>query len=67
VTSRHYSGQAGIVIGELKMEKHVQDYVWEMQVGNSEIVKQTFREKLDYPGRRKGLYFGGPFSIRSSG
>jgi hypothetical protein len=47
--------------------KHVQDYVWEMQVGNSEIVKQTFREKLDYPGRRKGRYFGGPFCIESSG
>ena len=39
---------AGIVIGKLKMEKYVQDYVWEMQVGNSEIVEQTFREKLDY-------------------
>src|SRR5512136_2803551 len=30
---------AGVVIGRLKMEKYVQDYVWEMQVGNSEIVK----------------------------
>jgi len=39
---------AGIVIGKLKMEKYVQDYVWEMQVGNAEIIKQTFREKLDY-------------------
>jgi uncharacterized membrane protein YraQ (UPF0718 family) len=39
---------AGIIIGKLKMEKYVQDYVWEMQVGNAEIVKQTFREKLDY-------------------
>ena len=39
---------AGIVIGRLKMEKYVQDYVWEMPVGNSEIVKQTFREKLNY-------------------
>ena len=39
---------AGIVIGKLKMEKYVQDYVWEMQVGNTEIVVQTFREKLDY-------------------
>ncbi len=38
----------GIIIGKLKMEKYVQDYVWEMQVGNTEIVKQTFREKLDY-------------------
>src|SRR5512133_2448386 len=28
---------AGIGIGKLKMEKYVQDYVWEMQVGNIEI------------------------------
>ncbi|NVN92899.1 MAG: permease [Desulfuromonadales bacterium] len=39
---------AGIIIGRLKMEKHVQDYVWEMQVGNAEITIMTFREKIDY-------------------
>jgi len=39
---------AGIVIGKMKMEKYVQDYVWEMQVGNAEIIEQTFRQKLDY-------------------
>ena len=39
---------AGILIGRLKMEKYVQDYVWKMQVGNSEIAIMTFREKLDY-------------------
>lgn len=39
---------AGIIIGKLKMEKYVQDYVWEMQVGSSEIKVMTFREKLDY-------------------
>ena len=39
---------AGIVIGKLKMEKYVQDYVWEMQVGNAEIVPLNFREKLNY-------------------
>lgn len=39
---------AGIIIGKLKMEKYVQDYVWEMQVGSAEIVEQTFREKLVY-------------------
>ena len=39
---------AGIVIGKLKMEKYVQDYVWEMQVGNAEIVPLNFREKLYY-------------------
>ena len=39
---------AGIVIGRLKMEKYVQDYVWKMQVGNAEIVVMTFREKSEY-------------------
>jgi len=39
---------AGIVIGKLKMEKYVQDYVWEIKVGAAEIQEQTFREKLEY-------------------
>ncbi|ABK98486.1 permease [Pelobacter propionicus] len=39
---------AGIIIGKLKMEKHVQDYVWKMQVGNADIRVMTFREKIDY-------------------
>jgi len=39
---------AGIVIGKLKMERYVQDYVWEMQVGNGEITVMNFRQKLDY-------------------
>ncbi len=39
---------AGIIIGRLKMEKYVQDYVWEMQVGSSEIKVMVFREKIDY-------------------
>ena len=39
---------AGILIGKLKMEKYVQDYVWEMQVGKVEIMQQTFRQKLSY-------------------
>lgn len=39
---------AGIFIGKLKMERYVQDYVWEMQVGKAEIATQTFRERLDY-------------------
>jgi uncharacterized membrane protein YraQ (UPF0718 family) len=39
---------AGITIGKLKMEKYVQDYVWEMQVGTAEIVSMTFRDKLEY-------------------
>lgn len=39
---------AGIIIGRLKMEKYVQDYVWQMQVGQSEVSKLTFKEKLGY-------------------
>lgn len=39
---------SGIVIGRLRMEKHVQDYVWETKVGNMEIVETTFREKIIY-------------------
>ena len=39
---------AGFIIGKLKMEKYVQDYVWEMQVGDAEIVAMTFRERFKY-------------------
>jgi uncharacterized membrane protein YraQ (UPF0718 family) len=39
---------SGVVIGRLKMEKYVQDYVWETKVGNMEIVETSFREKIDY-------------------
>jgi uncharacterized membrane protein YraQ (UPF0718 family) len=37
---------SGIVIGKLKMEKYVQDYVWQIEAGSGEIVKTSFREKL---------------------
>ncbi len=39
---------SGIVIGKLKMEKYVQDYVWEIKAGTGEIVETNFREKLIY-------------------
>jgi uncharacterized membrane protein YraQ (UPF0718 family) len=39
---------SGIVIGKLKMEKYVQDYVWEMQVGKIEVIETSFRDKLYY-------------------
>jgi uncharacterized membrane protein YraQ (UPF0718 family) len=39
---------SGIVIGKLKMEKYVQDYVWQIKAGVGEIVQTTFREKLVY-------------------
>jgi len=37
---------SGIVIGKLKMEKYVQDYVWQIKAGAGEIIKTNFREKL---------------------
>ncbi len=39
---------SGIVIGKLKMEKYVQDYVYQMKVGNAKIPNQSFREKIKY-------------------
>jgi len=39
---------AGIVIGRLKMERYVQDYVWEMQVGSAEIAQQSWPERFEY-------------------
>lgn len=36
---------SGIVIGKLKMEKYVQDYVWEIKAGAGEIIQTNFREK----------------------
>ena len=39
---------AGIVIGRLKMERHVQEYVWEIRMGEAVIAEQTFAEKLVY-------------------
>lgn len=37
---------SGIVIGRLKMERHVQEYVWEVKVGAAETCKRSFSEKL---------------------
>jgi len=39
---------SGMVIGKLKMEKYVQDYVWEIKAGAGEILQTNFREKLIY-------------------
>ncbi len=39
---------AGIAIGKLKMEKYVQDYIYQMKVGSAEIPQQKFREKVEY-------------------
>lgn len=39
---------SGIVIGRLKMEKHVEDYVYQIQMANSEIPNPTWLERLNY-------------------
>ncbi len=39
---------SGIVIGKLRMEKYVQDYVYQVKVGNVEAAKQNFHEKIGY-------------------
>jgi uncharacterized protein len=52
---------SGIVIGRLHMEKYVEDYVWQMRVGNSEAADPSFRETLGYardytPGLLKKIW-----------
>lgn len=37
---------AGIVIGKLKMEKYVEEYVYTMQIGSMEIEKPTWKQRL---------------------
>jgi uncharacterized protein len=39
---------SGIVIGKLKMEKYVQDYVWQMEIGSMEETGLTFKDRLIY-------------------
>lgn len=39
---------AGYLIGKFKLEHLVQDYVYEMKVGDTEIVDQSFTERLKY-------------------
>ena len=39
---------AGMIIGKLKMEKYVQDYVWEIRVGETAIEALTFRQRALY-------------------
>ena len=39
---------SGIVIGKLRMEKYVQDYVWETKVANTEVIKTSFQDKINY-------------------
>jgi len=37
---------SGIVIGRLKMERYVEDYVYQMKVGSSAIHEQSFRDRI---------------------
>ena len=39
---------AGMIIGRLKMERYVQDYVWEIRVGETAIEEMTFRQRTLY-------------------
>jgi hypothetical protein len=39
---------AGIAIGKLRMEKYVQDYIYQVKVGSAEIPQQKFSEKIEY-------------------
>ncbi len=39
---------AGIVIGRLKMERYVQDYVWQLQVGQGDVAEQNWPERFAY-------------------
>jgi uncharacterized membrane protein YraQ (UPF0718 family) len=39
---------SGVVIGRLKLEKHVEDYVYQIQMENSEIPNSTWPERLNY-------------------
>lgn len=39
---------SGIVIGRLKMERYVQDYVYSTSIGNNTVIESTFMEKISY-------------------
>lgn len=38
----------GIIIGKLKLEKYIEQYVFDMQVGESEVKEPTQKERIDY-------------------
>jgi len=39
---------AGLVIGRLRLERYVEPYVWEVQMGETDIKEPTWAERLDY-------------------
>lgn len=43
---------AGLIIGQLKLERHVEDFVWQMQVaGGAEIEKLTWQDRIQRAGQ----------------
>ena len=38
----------GMIIGKLKLEKYIQDYVFDMKVGETEEVEPTKKERIEY-------------------
>lgn len=38
----------GIIIGKLKLEKYIEQYVFDMQVGESEVREPTKKERINY-------------------
>lgn len=38
----------GMIIGKLKLEKYIEQYVFDMQVGESEVREPTKKERIDY-------------------
>jgi uncharacterized protein len=41
---------SGIIIGRLKLEKQVEDYVYKIQAGKQSIEKMTWRDRFQYAG-----------------
>ena len=38
----------GYIMGKMKLEHYVQDYVYEMKLGEIAVIEQSFKEKLEY-------------------
>jgi uncharacterized membrane protein YraQ (UPF0718 family) len=49
---------AGIVIGRLKLESQVEDYVWQIKVGEGEVTIPTWHERFAYGRQYTGEILG---------
>ncbi|MCX8083449.1 MAG: permease [Calditerrivibrio sp.] len=38
----------GIIIGRLRLEKYVEEYVYNIKIGDVKVMSPTFRERIDY-------------------